>query len=308
MGSEKNFDSCRKWMLRNARPLDIARWKYHFEGGGKENVLDALRAYQNSDGGFGHGLEADCMNPESAPIQTWYATEILREIDFVDSNSEIIKGILKYFESGKDYKDGYWLAEIPSNNAYPHAPWWSYSDDVMEEWGYNPTIALVGFILKFKDVDTELYRLADQIALKAVDDFFGKRTINDQHEISCFIRFCNYCREVGVTEKYNISEMEGNLREIVAELMCKDTEKWKTDYVSLPSNYVDSPQSIFYEDIKQLADYQNDFILESMNENGSFNINWTWGSYPEEWPISKNWWKANQCIVNMKYLKAFGRL
>lgn len=308
MGSEKNFDLCRKWMLRNARPLDIARWKYHFEDGDKENVLEALRAYQNSDGGFGHGLEADCMNPESAPIQTWCATEILREIDFVDSNNEMIKGILKYLESGKGYKDGYWLAEIPSNNAYPNAPWWSYSDDVMEEWGYNPTIALVGFILKFKEVDTELYRLADQIALKAVDDFFGKRTINDQHEISCFIRFCNYCREAGVTEKYHIPEIENNLRAIVIESMCKDTEKWKTDYVCLPSTYVDSPQSIFYEDIKQLADYQNDFILESMNEDGSFNVNWTWGSYPEEWPISKNWWKANQCIVNMKYLKAFGRL
>lgn len=136
MGSEKKFDLCRKWMLRNARPVDIARWKYHFEGGDKENVLDALRGYQNSDGGFGHGLEDDCINPESAPIQTWCATE------------------------------------IPSNNADPHAPWWSYGEDVIEECGYNPTISLVGFILKFKEVDTELYRLADQIALKAVDDFF----------------------------------------------------------------------------------------------------------------------------------------
>lgn len=29
-------------MYRNARPLDLARWKYHFENGRKEDVLAAL--------------------------------------------------------------------------------------------------------------------------------------------------------------------------------------------------------------------------------------------------------------------------
>ena len=42
MDSEKKFDLCRKWMLRNARPLDIARWKYHFEDGDKENTARKL--------------------------------------------------------------------------------------------------------------------------------------------------------------------------------------------------------------------------------------------------------------------------
>ena len=72
------FRRAEQFIYRNARPLDLARWQYLFENGNRENVLRALSMYQNDDGGFGHALEADCWNPESSPMQTWAATEILR--------------------------------------------------------------------------------------------------------------------------------------------------------------------------------------------------------------------------------------
>ena len=62
------YQKARKFIYHNARPLDIARWQYHFEGGTKEAALTALAAYQNEDGGFGHALEPDCWNPNSALI------------------------------------------------------------------------------------------------------------------------------------------------------------------------------------------------------------------------------------------------
>ena len=58
------------------------RWKYLFEGGSREDVLTSLAAYQNEDGGFGHALEPDCWNPDSSPIQTWVAAEIIQKIGF----------------------------------------------------------------------------------------------------------------------------------------------------------------------------------------------------------------------------------
>lgn len=53
--TNQDFDAIRRWMHRNARPLDLARWQYHFESGSAEAVLQSLSAYQNEDGGFGHG-------------------------------------------------------------------------------------------------------------------------------------------------------------------------------------------------------------------------------------------------------------
>jgi hypothetical protein len=53
------FEEIRGWVSRNARPLDFALWRYHFEGGSAEDVLRALALYQNADGGFGKGIEPD---------------------------------------------------------------------------------------------------------------------------------------------------------------------------------------------------------------------------------------------------------
>lgn len=60
------FQKAKKFIYRNAKPLDLARWQYHFENGSMEAVLIALSHYQNDDGGFGHALEADAWNPNSS--------------------------------------------------------------------------------------------------------------------------------------------------------------------------------------------------------------------------------------------------
>src|SRR5690554_4040982 len=124
MIAQTEFDQVRRWIFRHARPIDLARWTFHFESGDKEAVLKALATYQNEDGGFGHALEADSWNPHTSPIQTWAATEIIREIGGVDASHPIIQNILRYLASGRDTENGLWLASVPSNNDYPHAPWW----------------------------------------------------------------------------------------------------------------------------------------------------------------------------------------
>jgi len=154
-----NVDAAKCYIYRNARPLDLARWKYHFENGSNQGVLDALKAFQNKDGGFGHGLELDSLNPESSPIQTWKAMVRLEEIGFSDSSSEIIKGILRYLESNKDFNKDFnqWMRVIPSNNNYPHAVWWEFNknNDLYE---YNPTAYIAGFIIKYANKNTLLYK------------------------------------------------------------------------------------------------------------------------------------------------------
>ena len=100
------FERARSFMYRNARPIDLARWKLHFEGGSPEEILSCLAAYQNPDGGFGHGLECDALNPESSPMQTWSATTYLRLIDMYDPANPIVAGLLNYLTSGRDF-DGY---------------------------------------------------------------------------------------------------------------------------------------------------------------------------------------------------------
>ena len=86
------FEKARTFMYRNARPLDLARFQYHFENGTQEAVLHALSFYQNADGGFGHAIEADNWNPNSIPLHANGANSIFREIGMTDGceDSQII--------------------------------------------------------------------------------------------------------------------------------------------------------------------------------------------------------------------------
>ncbi|MDF2803561.1 MAG: hypothetical protein K0S61_3464 [Anaerocolumna sp.] len=302
----EDYDKISKWMYRNGRPLDMARWQYHFEGGSKENVLKSLCAYQNEDGGFGHALEADSWNEFSAPIQTWNAVEILREIDFTDRNHPMIQGILRFLKGAKDREFGMWLAEIPSNNDYPHAPWWNYDRDSIMEWGYNPTASLLGFILFFCDKKEIWYEEVYELSNRMIKEFLNKKEM-DMHEISCFIQFLYYI-EKGKIEFEDLDGFKAKLKELVNASINKNIKEWGVNYTCTPSRFIHHPASIFYTDNKELTDYECEFITNSRNEQGIWDFAWEWGKYPKEFAISQNWWKASIIIENLLFLRNFAAL
>ena len=63
--SQKAFDRAAEFISVNARPLERARFDYHFASGPISDVLTQLEAFQNNDGGFGHGIEPDLRMPLS---------------------------------------------------------------------------------------------------------------------------------------------------------------------------------------------------------------------------------------------------
>jgi hypothetical protein len=297
----------RNWIYRNARPLDLARWKYHFEEGSKEEVLNTLLVYQNEDGGFGHALEADAWNPNSAPIQVFHAVELLREIGYTDREHPIIQGIISYLGSGKDMEGELWLSNLPSNNDYPHATWWEYGHEYSNHNKYNPTVGLAGFGLCYAEKDTKLFERCSRIAKDAVTYLLHADEV-DMHTMNCFIALMEYCEQAGVTDIIDLEAMRKRLVTLVQGAITKETDTWATSYVCKPSQFFKSPDSIFYPDNKDLAAYECKFIQENRNQEGIWDVNWSWGAYPEEWAIAKLWWKSEIVIKNMRFLKNFNRI
>lgn len=302
------FENAKTFVYRNARPLDIARWQYHFENGSKEAVLNALSHYQNEDGGFAHALEPDSWNPSSSPIQTCTATEILREIDYTDKTHPIVKGILHYLESGKSFNGKFWWNAIKSNNDYPHAPWWHTESDSTSHDDYNPTACLAGFIIRIANTSSELYTLGSRIAKEAFDAYAVKGSLNDMHTASCYIRLLEYCKDTRDTDLFDLSVLEIKIKEQVKISISQNTDEWETSYACKPSQFFNSKSSIFYADNKTIADFECEFIIKTQLKDGSWNIPWAWADYPEQWAISKNWWKSNGAILNMLYLKGVAKL
>ena len=76
----------------NGRVLDRRRFERLFAGGDARSVRDAVAAFRNSDGGFGHGLEPDGRTPTSQPAAVAMALGTLDEADAWDE--ELVAGAM----------------------------------------------------------------------------------------------------------------------------------------------------------------------------------------------------------------------
>lgn len=280
------------------------------EDGNSEEVISALSFYQNEDGGFGHGLEADCWNPNSSPYTTLVAINILKSIHFGDKNHPIIQGILKFIESNLYCSEEGWDFNIPSNNNYAHAPWWSYNEEANKFEGIGVTAELAGFILRNSQNNSEVYKRA----LKFSNSLITKLTTSNKYgdmEIGGYCVLLDSIKKAEITGKFDCDFLEETLKKLVRDSIERDTEKW-TSYSVRPSNYIVSPESIFYKDNEDIVFKELDYLIETRPKNGVWNITWSWfdnnDKYPKEFAISENWWKAEKAIEKIVFLRNFNRV
>ncbi|MHA6529850.1 hypothetical protein [Paenibacillus sp. BAC0078] len=304
--SEQDFKAIRNWVYRNARPVDLARWKFHFEAGPVSAVLEALAAYQNEDGGFAHALEADSWNPYSSPVQTANAVEKLLEVHFEDGAHPVVQGILKYLDSGADMEGGSWNNVVESSNGYPHAPWWHTSSNSSARSIFNPTAILAGFILKFADSSSRLYERGMSIARELSELFLANSNI-EMHPLKCVITLLDCIAETGLRETIPYVELREAATRQITVLLHREAGNW-SGYSCRPSFFIKSPESPGYEDNVDLLHQELDYLLAERNPEGIWNLTWSWGAYEREFAISENWWKTEITIEKLLLLRAFGRL
>jgi len=306
MISKSTHSEIKTWIYRNGRDLELSLWKYHFENGTKEDVISALSYYQNEDGGFGNALEPDNWNPNSTPYTTLNAISILKEIEFVDLNHPIYKGILNYLYSEKDLMEYGWRFCVPANDNYPHAPWWNFEEESNLTESIGVTARLSVFVLNYADKSSILYQKAAALVKSLIsklpaDSNFGEMGIGG------YVELLEAMKELNLGE-YDYNSLQLKVKELVKNSIENDIAKWK-DYGVRPSNYIKSPQSIYYEDNKVIVESELNYLMDTLPQNNIWEITWTWfdnnEKYSKEFAISENWWKANKAIEKLCFLKTF---
>lgn len=298
----------RQWIYRQARPLDFARYRYHFEQGPKTAILDALQQYQNPDGGFAHALEPDCWNRHSSPLQTWRAAEIIKEAGGLPADHPLIVKILAYLASGDSFANGFWANTILTNNDEPHAPWWTYRDDSPT---YNPTIDLAGFIIRYAPAASLIYQQAAAIIKKGVQDLLAPTEdvrFTEMHTIACFINCYQYVQQAKVTDLYDPPAFKAQLDRLIAHTLVHDPQRWAQEYCCKPSQYRLTPDSVFYPGNEAVGLAETVYICDHFRMDTMWELTWSWPDYPQAWAISQNWWKADRVIQNLLYLRGYGQL
>ena len=141
------FANGRAFLDREGRLIERRLAAVLFDGGDPTGVVEAVRAYRNPDGGFGHGLEPDKRCPASLPIDVESALDILlvSGSGAVDRSgdagvADMVLGACDWLDSIAA-PDGAVPLSFPVMEQYPRAEHWS-------EWTYapalNPTAGLAG--------------------------------------------------------------------------------------------------------------------------------------------------------------------
>lgn len=118
-------------------------------------------------------------------------------------------------------------------------------------------------------------------------------------------------RAAGLDAKFDAGAFEEKLRKLVNASIVRDTSMWE-GYSVRPSDYIASPGSIFYEGNEEIVSTELDYLIETHPAGGVWDITWSWfentEKYPQEFAVSRNWWRACKAIEKISFLKRFGRV
>lgn len=290
------FLRLRKLVHRCARPLDYVKWKFLFENGSCDDFLSVLSSYQNEDGGFGHNIECNNWNPNSAPYTVCIALDYLDVTNDYESElkSKIIAGIIKYLGSGSYLLEEGWVGMqgIPSNNDFAHMPWFHFDSNKESYADIGVTKRLADFILKHADEDSNIYRKAKELKERY-----------------------KQCGQVLLHGYPDYDPTELNIE-------AYDPATYPS-WLPLPVYFIGSPESSFYPECRRTVDMNLDTIVDNLlstnevqfpspDELDAYEQN---NPHPDgkrwcvpEQTVGNYYWSSNFIIRNLDILRKFGRL
>ena len=291
-----NYMRLRKLVHRGARPLDFTMWKYIFENGSCDDFLSVLSSYQNEDGGFGYNLEANNWNPNSSPYTVCIALDYLDVAgDYVCGiKDQMVTGIIKYLASGAYLTENGWVGMqgIPTNNDFPHLPWFHYDPQRTAEADIGMTKRLSDFILQYADKNCTTYQTAAALKAKYIQ--------------------CGQTLLYGVPD-YDLTSFDP---------ASFDPAIWPS-WQPLPVHFVGSPESEHYLTLKNAVDINLDSIVDVLRNTNEFQIasEEELDAFEKNFPhpdgkrwcsteqaIGNYYWGSHTIVSNMDILRKFDRL
>ncbi len=302
--SPEAFSRARAHLLEQARPLERALFAREFEGGSAAAVRDALAAYRNDDGGFGHALEPDLRMPGSSVLATSQALRVLRRIH-VAADDPFVSGAIDWLVAAFDPMLGAWRSVPREAEAWPHASHWQWdlhADGKRWPIGVLPRAEIVSHLHAYPRrvppalLDDQTRRLV--AALEAADVSIGADAL----------LYCDAFARTPEAPRAARDAVARRLRALGTELVCRDPEQWHT-YVAKPTKLAPFPDSILAESLAVDVARNLDWEIAHQDADGSWAPYWSWrGAFPETWPTAEREWRGELTLGTLESLRAFRRI
>ena len=292
---KSTFLNARDFILTIASMIERRLVEFLFVNGEMNGVFLAVYAYRNPDGGFGHGIEPDTASPESQPLFSITALEMLDEVGYL-TKGIILNDFMPYFESITTEKGGIpWMFRPKSN--YPCEEHFK----TVKEWSALSTTAPLLGILEKYEIDIPWMKKAEQFVWGEFE------RIKDKH-IFCYLCVPRWLTFLKYTKSQDKAKKTINdLKNWISNngIICEDKsdEGWGLYGKPHSLNYATSSESILYSlftietiesDIKELINRQKD--------DGRWD---TWYGISEGTKLE---WAGIQTLWALKTLKNYGEI
>jgi hypothetical protein len=281
-----NFSSAASFVAGNARVLDRRRFARLFLDGPAESVRDAVAAYRNPDGGFGHALEPDCRCDASQPAAVEMALRVMNECDAWDA--ALVAGACDWLSSVESDGGGVAFA-LPTIADGPHAPWWvvpeGNSATVIQTGQISAILHERGFSHPWLDCATEaMWIMLDKAERPEPYQWYG------------ILAFLEHVPDSG--RAHAVFDRLGERLASVVEL-----DPDAPGEVHGPLNFAPLPGSLarrlFDDDV---IDAHLDRLAAGQRDDGGWMFNWTSWS-----PAAELDWRGAITVDALRTLRANGR-
>jgi hypothetical protein len=284
-----DFDAAAAFVAANARVLDRRRFQRLFEDGPTAPVQDAVAAYRNDDGGFGHALEPDCRAPGSQPAAAEMALRVLDEADAWDEG--LVRGACDWLAAVAPAEGGAAFVE-PTLAGWPHAPWW------VPEEGHPASLIATGMIagtLHARGVSHPWLDGATEVMWNRI----GTLTETSGYEMFGVLRFLQH-----VPDRDRAREAFVRVGPLLIERNLVALDPEASGEVHGVLDFAPEPDSLarsLFDDVTVKAHL--DHLAQAQRDDGGWTFNWpTWSSAAE---LD---WRGFLTVDALRVLRANARL
>jgi hypothetical protein len=282
-----DFDAATAFIAASARVLDQRRFGRSFQHGDAAPVRDAVAAYRNADGGFGHALEPDLRDPASQPAATEMALRIMDEADAWDD--ELVRGACDWLESVAPAEGGA-APVLPSVTRWPHAPWW------VPEQGNPASLIQTGMIAGTLHARGVRHPWLDR-ATETMWTRLAEITNPGAYDMFGVLRFLQH-----VPDRDRARTVFERVGPLIPGLAALDPEA--PGEVHSPLDFAPDPDSLaraLFD--KPVIEAHLDHLAQGQRDDGGWTFNW-----PAWSPAAERDWRGFLTVDALIRLRANGRL
>ena len=291
-----DFNAAAGFVAANARVLDRRRFQRLFEDGPAAPVRDAVAAYRNAVGGFGHALEPDCRAPGSQPAAAAMALRIMNETEAWDE--DLVRGVCDWLAAVAPAEGGAAFVEA-TLTGWPHAPWWVPED------GHPASLVATGMIadtLYARGVRHPWLDGATEVMWNRIGKLGagqGLAPVAGGYEMFGVLAFLQR-----VPDRDRAREVFGRVGPLILEQKLVELDPEASGEVHGVLDFAPEPDSLaraLFDDATVQAHL--DHLAQGQKDDGGWTFNW-----PAWSPAAERDWRGFLTVDALRLLRANGRL